>query len=142
MRAVIDTNVVISGMLWSGRPRTLLQAIESGHGEIFTTEALVDELRDVLHRPKFTKYLQRLQKSPEDLVTMYLGYAKIVEPTTVPKNAIRDVKDVKVLEAALGGEVDCIVSGDDDLLSLKTYSGIDILSPLAFLSQIEPDDVT
>lgn len=53
----------------------------------------------------------------------------IVEPQQLPKPIVRDLKDVMVLEAAVGGEVACVVTGDDDLLTLKSYANIRILTP-------------
>lgn len=140
IRVVFDTNVVISGLLWSGISRQALNIAAAKHVTAITSEVLVDELRDVLKREKFRKYLERLQKTPEALVKEYLNYTTIIEATSVPEHTVRDLKDIIVLEAAVGGRATCIASGDDDLLSLNNYAGILVLSVRAFISHVMTDD--
>ena len=53
MRVVLDTNVIISAVLFGGKPRLILEAALAGHFELFLSDAMVDELHDVLRRPKF-----------------------------------------------------------------------------------------
>jgi len=140
MRVVFDTNLVVSGLLWSGAPRRALQIAATQHVTAITSEALVDELRDVLKREKFRQYLERLQKTPEALVQEYLSYTDVIAPVAVPKDTVRDIDDVMVLGAAVGGKATYIASGDDDLLSLNSYAGIPILSVRAFIQHVMPDD--
>jgi putative PIN family toxin of toxin-antitoxin system len=83
MRAVFDTNLVVSGLLWKGKPHHVLQAASAGRVEAVTSEDLVDELRDVLKRPKLAKYIQRVSRTEEALVTGYLSYTGVVEPVTI-----------------------------------------------------------
>lgn len=140
MRVVFDTNLVISGLLWAGVPRHALRLAVNQRVTAITSEALVDELRDVLKREKFQKYLERLQKNPEALVADYLQYTTVIEPTPIPDDAIRDMDDVKVLEAAVGGKATHITSGDDDLLTLKTYAGIPIMTARELIDSIPSGD--
>jgi hypothetical protein len=127
MRVVFDTNVVISGMLWSGTPHTALRLATTERVDAISSELLLDELRGVLQRGKFEKYLQRIDKSVEQLIDEYLEYTQIIEPASVPKDAVRDIKDTIVLETAIGGNATYIVSGDDDLLTLGAYVNISCL---------------
>lgn len=140
MRVVFDTNLVVSGLLWSGAPRRALRIAADKRVTAITSEALVDELRDVLKREKFHKYLERLQKTPEELVADYLQYTSVVEPAPVADDAVRDVDDVKVLEAAIGGKATHITTGDDDLLTLKTYAGIPIMTVGELIDSIQSGD--
>lgn len=140
MRVVFDTNLVVSGLLWSGAPRQALRIAADKRVTAITSEALIDELRDVLKREKFHKYLERLQKTPEELVADYLQYTSVVEPAPVADDAVRDVDDVKVLEAAIGGKATHIASGDDDLLTLKTYAGIPIMAVRELIDSIQSGD--
>lgn len=135
-RVVFDTNLVVSGLLWSGAPRQALRIAAERRVEAVTSEALVDELRDVLKRDKFHKFLQRLHQTPEALVAEYLRYTGVIEPAPVAPDAVRDLDDVKVLEAALGGQAAEIVSGDDDLLSLRAYAGIEIITVKEFIERV------
>lgn len=137
MRTVFDTNLVISGLLWSGSPQQVLRAAETAAVEALTSEALVDELREVLEREKFARYIERLKTSPAALVAAYLSYATVIQPVELPSDAVRDIEDVKVLEAAVGGKAICVVSGDDDLLSLKNYGDIVILNAREFLARVQ-----
>lgn len=136
MRIVFDTNLIISGSLWSGTPRQALHIAAEYRVESVTSEVLVDELRDVLQRGRFRKYLEQLQKTPEEIVTDFLRYTSVIEPAYVPEGSVRDIDDVKVLAAAVGGQAICIVSGDEDLLSLRSYEGISILSARAFIQRV------
>ena len=142
MRVVFDTNVVVSGFLWSGAPHQALRIATERRVDAITSEALVDELRDVLKRDKFHKFREHLQKTPEQLVADYLRYTNVIEPAVIPKDAVRDVKDVKVLAAAVGGQATYIVSGDEDLLSLKSYAGILTLNVRDFIQRATPNDAT
>lgn len=106
--------------------------------ETITTEALVDELRDVLKRSKFEVHLKRRNATSNRLVKEYLSYTKVVEPEIMAKTTIRDIDDVKVLEAALGGKVKYIISGDDDVLSLgKLRDKIVIVDVRTFLDKMQ-----
>jgi putative PIN family toxin of toxin-antitoxin system len=140
VRVVFDTNLIVSGMLWSGSPHKVLQLAIEQRVIAITSEGLVEELRDVLKRKKFEKYLERLQKTPEMLVMAYLDYATVVEPSQLADEKIRDADDVKVLEVAIGGKASYIVSGDDDLLSLRNYAGIAIITARQLLDFIHPND--
>jgi putative PIN family toxin of toxin-antitoxin system len=140
MRVVYDTNVVISGLIWSGLPGEALRAAADGRVGAVASEALVDELRAVLARSKFEKYLKRRSTTPEELVSHYLSFTQIVEPHHLPPNLVRDLKDVMVLEAAVGGKVACVITGDDDLLTLKSHADIRILTVADFLDLLSSED--
>lgn len=138
MRVVFDTNVVVSGLLWSGASRRALRFAADKQIAAIASEALVDELRDVLNRQKFGKYLDRVQRTADALVEEYLAYTAVIEPAAVPRNAVSDVDDLIVLEAAVGGGANCIVTGDDDLLRLKSYAEIGIFSVQALIHRLVP----
>ena len=65
MRIVIDTNVLLSGLLWRGTPHALLNQARAGTVELVTSLALLDELAEVIARPKFASILQRTSRTPE-----------------------------------------------------------------------------
>ncbi|MEO0564180.1 MAG: putative toxin-antitoxin system toxin component, PIN family [Chloroflexota bacterium] len=140
MRVIFDTNVVISGLIWSGTPGKVLQVASDGVVQAVASETLVDELRAVLQRPKFEKYLSRCRATHESLVLHYLSFAQIIEPIALPSDTVRDVKDVMVLEVAIGGAANAIVTGDDDLLTLKMYDKIEILTVTDFLDRVDSEE--
>ena len=69
MRIVIDTNVLLSGLLWLGTPHALLNQARAGTVELVTSRALLDELAEVIARPKFASILQRTSRTPERILS-------------------------------------------------------------------------
>ncbi len=136
IRAVFDTNVVISGRLWSGAPRQAIQAAEQGRVKLLISEAMLDELRDVVRRPKFNERLSAIGKTAEQVISEYLLIAEVVEPATLPLIVEVDPDDDAVLVCAVGGKADYVVTGDGHLLALGTYQSIPILDVNRFLEQI------
>jgi uncharacterized protein len=128
---VFDTNVLISAFLFSqSKPRQALdQALDIG--VIVLSNSVLSELEEVLYRPKFDRYLtkERRQEFLEDLIEN----AQFID-VTEQINECRDPKDNKYLELALSGQAECIVTGDDDLLVLNPWRGIEILTVQEFLA--------
>jgi hypothetical protein len=110
-RFVFDTNVLISAFLFSqSKPR---QALEQAQdiGVLIFSSSVFSELREVLYRPKFDRYLteERRQELLEDL-TQTAQFIDVTEQIS----ECRDPKDNKYLELAVSGQAECIVTGDDD----------------------------
>lgn len=99
-------------------------------GIVLASQATLDELDDVLRRPKFDRYVE--QEDRLHFLSTYIVDVQIVD-VTVTINDCRDIKDNKFLELAASGTAACIVSGDRDLLDIAPYQDIDILSPSDFL---------
>ena len=118
VRLVLDTNTVISGLLWDNAPSRLLDAALEGRIALFTSHALLFELGDVLPRAKFVKRVAASQLTIEQLITRYAVLAQTIEPALISPVSI-DPDDDHVLACAIGANVDFIVSGDADLLNLK-----------------------
>ncbi|MCL6755011.1 putative toxin-antitoxin system toxin component, PIN family [Nostoc sp. CCCryo 231-06] len=130
-RFVFDTNVLISAFLFSqSKPR---QALDQATviGVIVLSSSVLSELEEVLYRPKFDRYLtkERRQEFLEDL-TENAQFIDVTEQI----NECRDPKDNKYLELAVSGQAECIVTGDDDLLVLNPWRGIEILTVQEFLA--------
>ncbi|MGJ5633138.1 putative toxin-antitoxin system toxin component, PIN family [Nostoc sp. CALU 1950] len=131
-RFVFDTNVLISAFLFSqSKPR---QALDQATviGVIVLSSSVLSELEEVLYRPKFDRYLtkERRQEFLENL-TENAQFIDVTEQI----NECRDPKDNKYLELALSGQAECIVTGDDDLLVLNPWRGIEILTVQEFLAK-------
>lgn len=127
MRLVLDTNTVVSGLLWSNAPSKLIDVALGGAIELFTSEWLLLELADVLPRPKFSKRISASGFTVEELTARYGVLAQRVTPAIIsPVSA--DPEDDHVLACALAANVDVVVSRDKDLLNLKRYHGIDIIN--------------
>ncbi len=133
MKAVLDTNVIISGLINSeGAPARVVDLWVNGAIETATSPALIQEILDVIARPKF-KPLGTVDERC-DLIKKLVERAEIVNPPQRLKIISEDDADNRVLECALAHSADYIISGDSHLLNLGDYKGIDILSPDEFLN--------
>ena len=136
MRLVADTNVVVSGLLWLGNSGRLLEVAANGQVTLYTSPVLVAELTRILKTPKLATRIERGGLPLDELLARYLNVAIIVQPETVPSIVIADPDDDHVLACALAGNADLIVSGDRDLLSLKTFRDIPIVTPAEAVNRI------
>ncbi len=128
MRIVVDTNTAISGLLWQGAPRRLLDVCRAGKVVIVTSQVLIAELGEVLCREKFAARILRAGLSPRAIVEDYAHLTEGVEPKPLDAPICRDPDDDAVLACAVTGKADVVVSGDADLLMLCTFRGIPIIS--------------
>lgn len=129
MRAVIDTNVLLSGLLWHGAPHLLLRAVRDGVFVLVSSPALLAELERVISRKKFDAILTRSNTSKKESLAELRQLAEVIEPPPLPQQVCRDPDDDAVLALAVAAQADIIVSGDDDLLALVRYQGIPIVGP-------------
>ncbi len=138
MRLVLDTNVVVSGLLWNGAPARLLDAAQTGELELFTSTRLLAELAGILSRAKFAKALAAASLPREELVLGYAELATVVAPSAISTTIAADPSDDQVLACALTANADLIVSGDKHLHSLGgKYNGIRIVRPAEAVSIVE-----
>lgn len=129
-KIVLDTNVLVSALLFGGVPRELLGRILAGQVAAVISPALTEELLGIL-RAKFdltNAELAAMQRGVLDTFTLVMTY----EIVTV----LKDEPDNRVLEVAVEGECDSIVTGDKQFLALKMFRGIPILSPRQFLDTV------
>jgi putative PIN family toxin of toxin-antitoxin system len=136
IRAVLDTNTLISGIFWPGTPRKIYVAAYQERFRILTTTNMLAELNLVLNRAKFAQALIALGKTAVDLLTELRDAAEVVSPAEITAGVVRDPKDEMILACAVGGEADYIVTGDKDLLTLVTFEGIPILTATQFLERL------
>jgi len=127
MKLVLDTNVVISGLLWSGNPRQILDAARVGRVELSTSRPLLEELTTVLERRKFEGKISASGLPVDAIVDRYAVLARLVRPEPT-KRIVADPDDDVVIGTALAAKADWIVSGDGHLLELRDYQGIRILA--------------
>lgn len=137
VRLVLDTNTVISGLLWDGLPARLIDAAEAQQVELATSTALLAELEGVLRRPKFANQLARHGLDTSDLFDGFAALVTHVTPARLSHPVARDPDDDQVLACALAAQADAIVSGDADLLALKGYQGIPILTAAQAVERIK-----
>lgn len=141
MRIVIDTNLLVSGVISAGLPRQLVDAAKAGEFELCTSEVLLAELLDVIARSKFAARLAQAGLTPMDVVEDLRTLAVVVSPITIALVVLTDPDDDHVLAAALTGAADLIASGDKrDLLPLGSYQGIPIITAREALERIAAND--
>lgn len=137
VRLVLDTNVVISALLWRGTPYRLLEAICRHEGlTLYSSPVLLVELTDVITRPALSRRLASIGRTAREILADYIEAIELAEPVEVPRIA-RDPDDDHVLACALACEASLIVSGDSDLLALEGYERIPIVTPAETLRRIE-----
>ena len=137
MRAILDTNVVLAGLLWHGPPHALLQHARAGTISLVTSPALLAELADVIGRAKFDSILKRTDTSRERALAEVRCLAEVIAPPPLPRPVCRDPDDDEVLALAITAKVELIVSGDNDLLSLGSFEGVPIVVPAEAVILIE-----
>lgn len=133
IRAVLDTNVVISALLFSGPPSQLVPAWQSGRLRPILSAQILEEYLRVLAYPKFKLTPAEVRGLIEEAL---LPYIETVQSPPLPIANLRDPDDSKFVACALNADVRWLVSGDDDLLSLKRVQSVEIVSVTAFLQQL------
>lgn len=132
-RIVVDTNVLVSAILFGGTPGLVLRLAAEGDTLSFTSSVLLTELHGVL--------LSTFHFPPdiaELIVNEWKAASEVVEPAVEVSVIADDPSDNRVLECALSAHADAIISGDKHLLVLKRFRGIPIFSPKAFLESLRP----
>ena len=130
-RVVIDTNILISAALQSkGRPRAALDRVRAGGGVLVFCDATFEEVRTRIMRSKFDRYVSAAKR---EAFVADLPAASDWVSITGAVMGCRDPDDDKFLEAAITGEANAIVSGDNDLLAMHPFRSIPILRPADFL---------
>jgi uncharacterized protein len=129
VRAVVDTNLLVSGLLWDGGPAELMAAARSGTFRLCTSEFLLSELGNVLGRAKFATRLASRGVTVEAVLASLRSICEVFDPTPMPiPSELRDPKDLIVLACAMSAGVDAIITGDKDLLVLNPFNSIPIIT--------------
>lgn len=137
MKLVVDINVLVSGSLWRGNPSRLVDALLDGSATLCASASVMAEFEEVLQRKKFQKRLERRGQSAREIISRFRAAALIVEVPAIPvPSALRDPDDIHVLACATGAGANAIVTGDNDLLSMKTFGGIPILTVRQALGEL------
>ena len=139
LRLVLDTNVVVAGLLWNGPPRRLSElAIEGEAVELFSSPVLLDELAHTLGYSKFAARIEGFGTSIAVLVAQYTALVSLVMPSSVPQVVANDADDDHVIAAAVAAHAELIVTGDrKHLLPIGSHQGIAIVTAREVVDRIE-----
>lgn len=138
-RWVLDTNVVVSALLWGGQPERLLRAATEGEVELCTSPELLAELRDVLGRDHLARHLARLQSNVEQSLEAYARLTYRISPLHTPRVVPDDADDDHVIAAALAAQATAVVSGDRHLLSMGHFEDLPILTVAHAVALLDAD---
>jgi putative PIN family toxin of toxin-antitoxin system len=131
MKIVIDSNVFVSSFYYGGNPRLVVERVLNELDELFVSDDVLDEIEDVLNRPKFKGNKSDIEKFMDSLkeVSILMNPSERIDLS-------RDKKDNKYIECAVAADADFIVSGDVHLLELKEHGKIKILKAKEYLDAV------
>lgn len=133
IRITVDTNVLVSATFWYGASYKVLELVEQGKVELVLSEQIIGEFSDVLEYEEIKKKIVNkrllMLRTVEKLVFM----SKIVVPAIKIAVVKEDPDDDKILECAVAGDVNYLISKDNHLLKIVKYGKIKIVSPEEFL---------
>jgi uncharacterized protein len=137
MNIVVDTNVLVSAILWKGLPFQALKIILEKHS-LVQSQSTIKEFEEVIRREKFRKILQKSGGTPEILIETLILESKFFSisrqsAAKVKRIKIEDKEDVIFLELAIEAKAPMVVSGDKHLLELKEVGRIKFISVKEFL---------
>jgi uncharacterized protein len=137
IRAVVDTSIVVRTVLKPlGTVGPVLDLLAEQRYSFLYSEATLEELVDVLARPRLRRRFPLRGRDPQTVVDFILLRGEAVDPRR-RLTVCRDPKDDKFLDVAVEGQADVLVSGDEDLLTLHPYQGIPIVQPAEFLVMLD-----
>lgn len=135
LRVVVDANIWISALLNSNTALAVVRLLEHDQYQLICADALIDELAEVLDRPKFQSKIQRHRK--ESLLELVREKAHFIKLPASIEKVCRDSKDDVYVVCAVVAQADFLVSGDDDLLFMKEHEGVKIISLRSFIDLFE-----
>jgi len=131
VKIVLDTNVFISGIFWSGPPYQILKAWQQRKIELIVSQEILNEY-DHVSKALSEKY-PAIDLSP--FIELLTIHAELCVPEKLKEPISRDPDDDKFIACALSAKIKIIVTGDKDLLSVSGYQGINIMKPSSFVKK-------
>ena len=136
-KLVLDTNTIVSAFFWEGNEADLLRKIEQGKARLYVTSQILKGVEEVAKRPKFSEAARKADVTPDQIVQKIASLSQMVIAPQSHIKACRDEKDNKFLECAESAKADYLISGDEDLLSLKAYNGIPVIRARKIMQLLE-----
>lgn len=136
MRAVVDTNILIRALIKPlGTVGPVIRRLRDGDYTLVYSTPLLDELIEKLALPRIREKYQLAEPDLEALVTLITLRGELVRPERKVK-VCRDPEDDMLIEAALAGGAEYVVTGDEDLLTLKRFETVRFVTPRRFLAAL------
>lgn len=132
IKVVLDTNVLVSAVIFGGKPDQILNLAREGKIQLFISPAILAEFGGIL--------LSKFHFSPEMAAgaVVEIGFlSTMIKPKQRLKVIQQDEPDNRVLECALAAKANYIISGDRHLLALHTFRGMQVVDPAGFLQEIQ-----
>ncbi len=132
MRIILDTNVLVSGLFFTGTPLKILKGIRRGQYRTVVSPEIVDEYQKTIN--KLARHFPNVVNANAQLELIVLS-SDICQPKKLIEPVCDDPDDDKFIACAIAGKTKIIVSGDKHLLSISGYGGIEVLRPREFLER-------
>jgi len=134
IRVVLDTNVLISALLFKGKLSRIVELWQKGEMIPIISKETFDELRIVLEYPKFSLSRAEIKLLIENEILPFFEVVSVSKPV---KGACRDPGDDKFISCAISANAECIVTGDKDLSDLKKYQSVRIIHASDFIKMVD-----
>jgi len=136
MKITTDTNILISSTFWKGDSLRIMDLVENGEIELFLSEEIIEEFKEVLDYEEIKDKIRdknlEMKRTAEEVIAL----SNIVIPRRKIDVVKNDSDDNKIIECAVEGKVDYVVTNDFHLLDLKEFEGIKIITPGDLLEKI------
>jgi putative PIN family toxin of toxin-antitoxin system len=126
---VLDSNIYISGIIFGGNPRKIIDLVIEGKIKLCISSDILIEIKEVLERDKFGFSSDITQQ----IILEIESLSEFITPTKKHSAVKRDAGDNIIIDCAVEADADYIITGDDDLLSLKKYKRIKIINAGDFI---------
>ena len=136
MKVVLDTNIWLSAIVWRGESTKIIEAAINKKIEIIISEEILSEIIDVLNRAKFKDFTEDKKEKIEDLIRVILSISKLIKIKTKIDIINEDPKDNIILETAIDGKAEYIISYDNHLINMIQYKDVKMITPTKFLKII------
>ena len=133
MKVVLDTNVLVSGTFWTGYSFEIIRRIDLKEAILILSKDLIDEYEETINSEEIIEKIENKNLIINGIIRRVIRDATIVLPENKFDVVKEDPDDNRILECAIEGKVDFIISQDNHLLNLKEFNGIKILAPKEFL---------
>lgn len=135
IRVVVDTNVLVSGLfsIKNSPSSQILSAIRNQKIILVISPAILEELVEVINRSRIVKLTKMSQKERVEFIDKLVERCDVTPGIKLQEAVSRDIKDDKFLACGFEAQADYIITGDEDLLELREYKGIRIVTPREFI---------